>query len=239
MLPILHHDSHLVAINKPSGLLVHRSAIAPDRVTCMSILRDQLGAWVYPVHRLDRGTSGALLFALDPDTARRLNAMFAARNIDKSYLATVRGYAPESGEIDSPLSDSEGGEPVEALTNYQRLAGVELPFPVGRYQTARYSLLRLRPATGRMHQLRRHMAHIRHPIIGDTVHGEGRHNRLFREKFGIWRLLLHAESLRFRHPVTGEEITIKAPLTEELKELFDLLGFISGDDTSTASIGTP
>jgi tRNA pseudouridine65 synthase len=225
MLDILYNDGALVAVAKPSGLLVHRSSEATDRITCMTILRDQLGARVHPAHRLDRGTSGVLLFSLDADTARSLASAFAGREVKKRYLAVTRGFPPDEGIIDYPLAEEPGDEPVEAVTAYRSLARVELPWPVGRYQTARYSLLLAEPATGRRHQIRRHMAHIRHPIVGDIVHGEGRHNRLFRERFGVRRLLLHAWSVELPHPATGELVRIEAPVPQELRVLFLALGW--------------
>lgn len=225
MLDILYNDGALVAVAKPSGLLVHRSSEATDRITCMTILRDQLGARVHPAHRLDRGTSGVLLFSLDPDTARSVASSFAGRDVKKHYLTVTRGYAPDEGTIDYPLAEEPGDEAAEAVTSYRTLARVELPWQVGRYATARYSLLLADPMTGRRHQIRRHMAHIRHPIVGDIVHGEGRHNRLYRERFGIHRLLLHAWRVELPHPRTGEQLRIEAPLPEELRSLFSMLGW--------------
>lgn len=225
MVDILFSDDILVAVNKPSGLLVHRTALANDRDTVMTRLRDALGRWVYPLHRLDRGTSGVLLFALDPETAAAMAAQFAERAMEKRYLTVVRGYAPETGRIDSPLAEEERGMPVDAITEFSRLATIELPIPIGRYPTARYSLLEVTPFTGRTHQIRRHMAHIRHPVVGDIVHGEGRHNRLFRERFDLHRLLLHARSLAFAHPRSGEHLELAAPLPDELAELFARFGW--------------
>lgn len=221
---ILYRDARLVAVDKPSGLLVHRTGAASgERETCMTILRNRLRQWVYPVHRLDRGASGVLLFALDQEAARRVTEVFTERRVRKTYLAVVRGVLPEAGEIDYPLVEEPGKEPAEARTRYERLAFCELPYPVGRYATSRYSLARVEPLTGRMHQIRRHMAHLRHPLIGDANHGDGRHNRFFREKFGVSRLLLHAAALRLPHPDTGAELTIEAPLPEDLADLFEVL----------------
>jgi tRNA pseudouridine65 synthase len=224
-LPILHHDAWLVAIAKPPGLAVHRSEQVHDRAPALQRLRDQLGCWVYPVHRLDRGTSGVLLFALDPETARAVGDTLARRDVDKRYLAVVRGHAPEHADIDYPLHEHPDAPPQAARTTLQRLGTVELPIPVGRYPQARYSLVELRPHSGRLHQLRKHMAHLRHPIVGDVRHGEGRHNRLFREHFGVHRMLLHARSLALPHPVTGESLALRAPLDPELEQLLATLGW--------------
>lgn len=245
MLDLLYQDASLVAIVKPSGLLVHPSGAAPDRSTCLSLLRAQLRRWVYPVHRLDRGASGVLLFALDPDTAGVVGRAFADRLVSKTYLAVTRGVLPDDGLIDAPLADDPAGngrrgsparadkEPAEARTTFRRLADVELPYPVGRYATARYSLAEIEPLTGRTHQIRRHMAHIRHPLVGDVTWGEGRHNRLFREVFGVHRLLLHASVLRLPHPKTGEDLVLRAPIPSDLTALFDRLGFIAALDRLT------
>jgi len=225
MLDILYNDAGIVAIAKPSGLLVHRTGMAADRETCMSLLRDQLGERVYPIHRLDRGTSGVLLFALSPERARTLSHLFRTRAVTKRYLAVARGWAPEAAYIDHPFTDPDEEITIDAQTMLRRLATVELPIPVGRYGTARYSLVLAEPVTGRRHQIRRHLAHISHPVIGDSTHGEGRQNRLFRERFGLRRLLLHASRLSFPHPERGEAIHITAPLPEELRVLFEEFGW--------------
>lgn len=223
MLEIIYQDQWLVAINKPSGLLVHRSMIDRHETRfAIQLLRDQIGQRVYPLHRLDKPTSGVLLFALDQETARFMGESFSQHETKKQYLAVVRGYTLEQGVIDYPLKEQldkmtdakadqdKAAQP--AITVYQQLATVELPFAVGRYGTARYSLLRLTPQTGRKHQLRRHLKHIFHPIVGDTSHGDGKHNTLFREQFDCHRLLLHAESLEIEHPHSGEKLSLHAGL---------------------------
>jgi tRNA pseudouridine65 synthase len=219
-LELLYCDEHLVAINKPSGLLVHRSPIDRHETRfALQVLRDQLGRRVYPVHRLDKPTSGVLLFALDRDIAAPLCRQFEQRQVGKRYLAVVRGYCPAEGQIDHPIRDDpdplaglDRGPPREALTRYRCLATVELPHAVERYPTSRYSLVALSPETGRKHQLRRHLKHIGHPIIGDAKHGKGVHNRFFREHFQAGRLLLTCAELRLRHPVTGAPLLLHAAL---------------------------
>ncbi|WP_038141498.1 tRNA pseudouridine(65) synthase TruC [Thiothrix lacustris] len=234
ILEILYRDEYLVAINKPSGLLVHRSLIDRHETRfAIQITRDQIGQKVYPVHRLDKPTSGVLLFALDSDTARLLNAQFIAGLVQKTYLAVVRGHTDASGIIDYPLkeeldklSDAHADQDKlaqEAITHYRRLATTELPYPVGRYASARYSLLELQPKTGRKHQLRRHMKHIFHPIVGDTTHGDGKHNSLFREQFACQRLLLHASSLHLTHPHTHEALMLEAIPPEDFGDVVRLL----------------
>ncbi len=236
-LPILYQDPHLVAINKPSGLLVHRSDI--DRYetqNAMARLRNQLSQWVYPIHRLDKPTSGVLLFALDSDTARLMGNAFEAQQVSKTYLAIVRGVTKESELIDYPLqelrdklTDSQAAQnkPAQAAkTEYRRLATIELPYSVGRYPSARFSLLRITPSTGRRRQIRRHLKHIFHPIIGDTSYGDGKQNRLFREHLKSQRLLLHAHQIDFTQPHSGQKIQVQAPLDETLERLVRNLDWI-------------
>lgn len=224
-LTLLYRDAHYIAVDKPAGLLVHRTRISEDNRFLLQQLRDQIGRRVYPVHRLDRPTSGVLVFGLDSEAARRLVQQFEQRQVQKRYLAVVRGYAAESALIDYPLREEAHKAPQPAVTRYRRLATVELPVAVGRYATARYSLLEVRPETGRMHQIRKHMKHIFHPVVGDTTHGDGRHNRLFRERFGVYRLLLMATELGFVHPYSGAALTISAQPDPQLAELFERLGF--------------
>ncbi|WP_161887764.1 pseudouridine synthase [Pontibacter russatus] len=229
MLEIIYEDAQYVAINKPNGLLVHRTRIAEEKKEfALQQLRDQLGYHLYPVHRLDRGTSGVLLFAKTPEAAVPLMKAFGQRQPDKIYLAIVRGYTPESGSIDSPIrpdKDHRHKEPQEAITHYSRLATIELPIPVGPYLTARYSLVRIKPETGRMHQIRKHFAHIRHYIVGDKRHGDWRHNRMFEEELNSPHLLLHAAALTFQQPFTGATVKVKAPLPENMRRLCHQFGW--------------
>lgn len=225
-LDILFHDEYLVAINKPEGLLVHRSWIDRHETRfALQLLRDQIGQKVYPVHRLDKPTSGVLLFALDSVTARDVGEQFSSGLIKKDYVAVVRGHTDASGVIDYAMREehdriadalADNDKPAQAaITRYQRLADCELPFAVGRYQTARYSLVALQPETGRKHQLRRHLKHIFHHIIGDTTHGDGKHNTFFREHFDCNRLMLASTRIQLNHPGTGGalEIVAKPPLS--------------------------
>lgn len=220
-----------MAINKPSGLLVHRSPIDRHETEfAVQILRDQIGQFVYPVHRLDKPTSGVLLFALDKESAKLMSEQFRSRESKKSYLAVVRGYIDESGVIEHALSvkldkiadkdSSNDKEAQEATTHYRRVATVEIPFAVGKYDKTRYSLVSLEPQTGRKHQLRRHMKHISHHILGDTKYGRGEHNKLIREEFNCHRMLLHASSLQIKHPYTNDTLIIKAPLDETFKAIY-------------------
>lgn len=228
----IYRDPWLLAVHKPAGLLVHRSPIDKHETEFALQYARALngGEHVYPVHRLDRPTSGVLLFARDPDTARTVGQAMMAGEVSKTYLAVVRGWTPESGTIDHPLKDEpedrrlHGTEqPVrDALTHYRRLATTEIPVEIERYPTSRYSLVELYPKTGRKHQLRRHMKHINHPIIGDANHGRGRHNRYFAERFGQGRLMLAATELALTHPVTGEELVLKAPPEQSFMDVLSI-----------------
>jgi tRNA pseudouridine65 synthase len=235
-LEVLYRDDQLVAVNKPAGLLVHRTGIdAGETRFAVQILRDQLGAPVYPVHRLDKPTSGVLLFGLDSAVARALAAFFANRQVRKTYLAIVRGFVDDVGEIDYPLKETYDGKgtcprpdcvsPRSAVTRYRCLDRFEVPRPVGRHPTGRYSLVEVRPETGRRHQIRRHLKHVAHPIVGDVRYGDGRHNRLFRECFSCSRMLLAATEIAFDHPHTRELLTINAPLASAFASVIrDLRG---------------
>lgn len=237
MLTILHRDDRLVAIDKPSGWLVHRSNLDRHETRILvQALRDQLGQYVYPAHRLDKGTSGVMLFALDPAAARQLGEQFEQHGVRKTYWAVVRGWPPESGFIDHPIRnerDEYGDVPESAvaqpaITRFRRLATVELPHAVDRYPTSRYALVELQPLTGRRHQLRRHMKHIAHPIIGDATHGKGSHNRWFQAEFGCDRLLLACTELSFRHPADGREMTLRAPVGDRFAALLARLDWPGG-----------
>ena len=222
-LPILYQDKYIVAVNKPAGLLVHRTRLdIHETMFALQMVRDMMGCYVYPLHRLDKPTSGVLLFALDKDSAGIISEFFRTGQIRKKYLAVVRGYTEERGVIDHPLREIYDGivnprekedlELESAVTEYRRLDKVELPFQVNRFPTSRYSLVEITPHTGRRRQIRRHMKHISHPIIGDVNYGKGEHNRFFREHFGCYRLLLAAMELDFIHPWNNERLIIRAPL---------------------------
>lgn len=236
MLDILYHDDHMVAINKPSGLLVHRSLIdAGAQEFALQLTRDQIGQRVYPVHRLDRPTSGVLLFALSSDIARRLSSQFVEQQIRKQYLALVRGHIQDFGRIDYPLKEEQdkltdrkankNKEAQSAVTDYHAIERRELPHAVGRYASARYTLTSLVPHTGRKHQLRRHMKHVFHPIVGDTTHGDGKQNTFVRQQYHCQRLMLHAASLRFAHPVNKEAVELQAPLHDDMRGVLAAMGF--------------
>ena len=226
-LTILYRDEHLVAIDKPAGLLVHRTQLAADeQQAAVQLLRDQLGQPVWPVHRLDRGTSGVLLFALSAEIASLLGPMFEAGVPDKRYLALVRGWpGDDEGLIDHPLArdpelPSTGQPMLDAQTRWRCRARIELPVATAaRHPTTRVALLDLWPSQGRRHQIRRHLKHIAHPIIGDATHGKGPLNRVLAAHLGLQRLWLHAAELALPHPVTHEPLRITAEPGPEWRQL--------------------
>jgi len=222
-LEILYQDEYIIAINKLHGLLVHQSPIARDASEfAIQLLRDQIGKKVFPVHRLDRKTSGVLLFAFDKDVNRVLTEQFTAKQIDKRYIAIVRGFAPEEMLIDYALY-KDNGVLQEAQTLIKRMQTAEIYLPSGKHQTSRYSLVEAFPYTGRMHQIRKHLAHILHPIIGDRPHGCNKQNKLWLEKFDMNTMMLHGASLKLNHPVTNEVLEIKAEPQSEFKRVVELL----------------
>jgi len=217
MLEILFQDEHFVAVNKPHGLLVHRSSIAADAEEfALQIIRDQLNQKVFPVHRLDRKTSGVLLFALSSESAQKLQSQLENPKTQKTYLAIVRGYFPDAIEVDHPLTNDRG-KTQDAFTSFQTVCRTEIDIPFGKHPTSRYSLIKAFPKTGRMHQIRKHLNHLRHPIIGDRPHGCNKQNKLFKEKWNMTTMMLHAMELEMDHPVSNEPMTIKAPLFETFK----------------------
>ncbi|GAA3978917.1 tRNA pseudouridine(65) synthase TruC [Pedobacter ginsengiterrae] len=223
MLEIIYQDENLIAINKPHGLLVHQSSIARDATEfALQMLRDQVGKHVSPVHRLDRKTSGILLFAFDKESEIAMHQQFMNTETDKKYLAILRGFTPDSMDIDYPLA-KENGTLQDAFTAFRTLQRAEVDVAFGKHPTSRYSLIEATPKTGRMHQLRRHFSHILHPIIGDRTHGCNKQNKFFLEQWNMTTMLLHASELSFKHPITSEPIHLKANLHEEFKRVMDFM----------------
>lgn len=229
-LPVLHLDDTLAIVDKPAGLMVHDSALARGETDfAADRLREQFGRPIFLVHRLDRATSGCLLLAFDRDTASALGKTLMSGEVEKAYWAVCRGWTEEAFEIDHPL-DGGPGKPVKkpAITRFRRLASAELDVPSTGFPTSRYSLLEVRPETGRFRQIRRHLKHASHHLIGDTSHGDGRHNRSFR-MMGIHRMLLHARRLAFTHPLTGMRIQAIAPPDAEFAKALALFDFVMAD----------
>ena len=203
---LLHQDARLIAVDKPSGMLVHRG-MGRDAITLADLVRDELKQPVFAAHRLDRPTSGVVLFSLDADTARAVQAQFEQGLVQKKYWAIVRGVMPKEIVVDHPVPKSEGGERVAAQTSFERL-----------YEGDGFSVVIATPHTGRFHQIRRHVRHLSHPIFGDTNYGKSSENRAFRERCGLARLGLHALSLSITHPATNAPITFHAPLADDLRD---------------------
>lgn len=223
MLEIIYEDENLIAINKPHGLLVHQSSTARDATEfALQLLRDQVGKHVSPVHRLDRKTSGILLFAFDKPSEIAMHQQFMNTETDKKYLAVLRGYTPDVMDIDYPLA-KENGTMQDAFTSFKTLQRAEVDVAFGKHPTSRYSLVEATPKTGRMHQLRRHFSHILHPIIGDRTHGCNKQNKFFKEQWDMTTMLLHASELSFMHPVTQKQIHLKAGLHDEFKRVMDFM----------------
>ena len=244
MIEILYQDDALIAVNKPAGLAVHRSKMVGNAEEFLiDLLREQLGGNVYLAHRLDRATSGVLLIARSSEMAAALGEQFMGRSVRKQYLAVVRGWPePEEGLIDYALPGSrETGPRREASTRYQRLATIEVPIALGRYPQQRYALVHAEPLTGRFRQIRKHLAHIHHPVIGDCQHGRGDHNRLYKQYFSCHRMLLHARRLQFAHPLNGRPMVIDAALDREYRDLLARFGWSLPplDHDATESAITP
>lgn len=221
-LEILYQDEQLVVINKPAGIMVHRSSITEDKIFLLQILRNQIKQRVYPIHRLDRGTSGVLLFGKTREEAGRIQNLIQENKLSKIYLAIIRGFVDEEGTIDYPLSSDPHKAKQEAISHYKKLSQNELPFSVNRYPTSRYSLVEVRTETGRFHQIRKHFAHLRHPVIGDKKHGDCKHNKFFSTQHDLSGMMLHAKSTSF---LTAEhkQINIEASLPSHFEKMLNKL----------------
>jgi tRNA pseudouridine65 synthase len=239
-LTILYQDEFLVAIDKPPGLFVHRSYMDKDEIYfALQLVRDMVGQYVYPLHRLDRPTSGILLFALTEEIARIMGQAFTDKTIKKTYFALTRGHLLNEGVVDYPLKEkldklgdknvNQNKDAQSAVTQYQSVAIASLPISLGRYDNVRYSLIKLLPETGRRHQIRRHLAHLRHPIIGDINYGDNKQNPFFIEQFGFKRLMLIAKSLSFKHPINHSLITINCQFDNQWLSVFERLSWSEND----------
>lgn len=226
---ILFEDEFFVAINKPSGIMVHRTGLSEDKVFVAPLLQEQLGGIkVFPTHRIDRGSSGVLVFAKSSEAAKHLGEQFMGKTIDKKYLALLRGWLDEPATIDYALTDKDSNKgPLDAITRYNPIGKSEIDAPIGlRYPTARFSLVEAMPETGRRHQIRKHFAHIHHPIIGDVRHGDVKQNKYFRDVFNMRRMMLHAASITFEHPEKQARLTIEASIGEDFRHGLELANLI-------------
>lgn len=223
MLEIVYQDDWCVAINKPHGLLDHRSSIAADADEfAVQLLRDQVGFPVFPVHRLDRKTSGVLLFACKADYAAQFQSAMQCADAQKRYLALVRGFFQDEIALDYPLTRDDG-KVQEAQTNFFKIEHFELSIPFGGFQTSRYSLIEALPKTGRMHQIRKHLNHLRHPIIGDRPHGCNKQNKLFLERWNMNTMLLHAKCLALKHPYLGTQLNLEAEMSDVFSGVLEMM----------------
>ncbi len=223
--PILYEDESIVAINKPSGIMVHPTKITEDKQFIVPLLSAQIKEEVFAIHRIDRGTSGILLLGKNKTVVRELSNQFMERKVDKMYLAITRGFAPESEEVDYPIAREPHLPKRKAITHIKTIHTQELPFAIGPYQQSRYSVVKAFPETGRRHQIRRHLSHLHYPVIGDRKHGDNKHNKYWQENIDIHRMLLHARELAFMHPVSKELMRLKAPFDDTFQKAFELLGF--------------
>jgi tRNA pseudouridine65 synthase len=236
VLKILYQDEYIVAVDKPAGLFVHRSYMDKEEIYfALQLVRDQIGQYVYPLHRLDRPTSGVLLFGLSEDIARLMGQAFTDKKIQKTYFALTRGHLLGADKIDHPLKEkldklgdknvSVDKAPQDAITHYQSVLTASLPIALGKFDSVRYSLIKLLPTTGRRHQIRRHLAHLRHPIIGDINYGDNKQNPFFIKHFGYKRLMLLAKKVEFEHPITKVIVTIEADFDPQWLRVFDELSW--------------
>ncbi len=219
---IVHEDDYMVVVNKPNNFIIHESHYARNirETTLLEFLEQQLGYQVYPAHRLDRKTSGIILLLKEKQLVAQFQKLFTSNTIQKTYYAITRGFSPNFGTIDSPVKNDDTGIYKDALTKYETITTVTLDIPVHPYNNSRYSLIKLMPETGRMHQLRKHLNKISHPIVGDYKYGDRFHNRMFETKLNCIYMFLHAYSIDFQHPITKENLSLKAKFPQDWERLF-------------------
>ncbi|CAM1340618.1 pseudouridine synthase [Tenacibaculum aestuarii] len=226
---ILYEDDYIVCASKPNNVVVHHahhSRNVADEASLLQLLQEQCGEKMYPIHRLDRKTSGILLLAKKSEYVAKFQELFMNNQIQKTYYGIVRGHAPESKIIDSPVKGRDANVHKDAETHLSTLKTVTVDIPVKPYDTSRYSLVKLMPKTGRLHQLRIHMNKISHPLIGDPKYGDKNHNMMFLENFNCENLFLHARSLEFLHPYSNEKLEIIAELPENWNTVFERFNWV-------------
>jgi len=223
-LEIIFEDPYFICVNKPNNVLVHHahhSRNVADEDSLLQRIKDEIGLKVYPIHRLDRKTSGIIILAKEKEFVSKFQELFTHHDIQKTYFGVVRGFAPETKTIDSPVKGRDANVHKEALTTLKTLEKITLNIPVKPYDSSRYSLVELSPKTGRMHQLRVHTNKISHPLIGDAKYGDKNHDTMYHKNFGWSNLFLHAGKLEFTHPFTSEKLILKATFPTDWIALFE------------------
>ncbi len=223
-LEIIYEDAYLLCVSKPNNVLVHHahhSRNVADEDSLLQLIENELGIKAYPIHRLDRKTSGIIMLAKETKYVSKFQELFTNNEIQKTYFGVVRGYSPDSKTIDSPVKGRDANVHKEALTHLRTLEKITLDIPVKPYDSSRYSLVELAPKTGRMHQLRVHSNKISHPLIGDSKYGDKNHDVMFDENFGWTNMFLHAGKLEFTHPFSSEALVLKATFPKDWIALFD------------------
>jgi tRNA pseudouridine65 synthase len=223
-LDIIFEDQFIICVNKPNNMVVHHayhSRNVADEIALLQLIQAEKGIKVYPIHRLDRKTSGIILLAKETIHVSKFQELFTNNEIEKTYYGVVRGFSPESKTIDSPVKGRDASIHKDALTYLKTLEQIVLEIPVKPYDSSRYSLVELKPKTGRMHQLRVHTSKISHPLIGDIKYGDKNHDLMFEENFGWKNMFLHAGHLKFKHPFSEEVLILKANFPKDWISLFE------------------
>ncbi|WP_299104587.1 pseudouridine synthase [uncultured Tenacibaculum sp.] len=225
-LEIIYEDDFIIGVSKPNNMLVHHSDYSKnvsEEASLIQLLYSQIGHKLYPLHRLDRKTSGIILLSKAPEFVAEFQQLFYNSKIEKIYYGLVRGYSPQELLINTPVKGRDSNVYKDAETHLETKESIEINIPVTPYNTARYSIVKLTPKTGRLHQLRIHMNKISFPLIGDPKYGDNNHNHMFKEKFDCNNLFLHAYSLEFTHPYTNKQVILKTPFPNhwiKIKEAF-------------------
>lgn len=223
-LEVIFEDEYIICVNKPNNVLVHHahhSRNVADEDSLLQLIFNHKKIKVYPIHRLDRKTSGAILLAKNKEIVSKFQKLFTINEIQKTYFGVVRGFSPDSKIINSPVKGRDAKVHKEALTYLKTLANIVLNIPVKPYDSSRYSLVELSPKTGRMHQLRVHSNKISHPLIGDPKYGDKNHNLMFENNFDMKNMFLHAGKLEFKHPFTLKSLSLNASFSDDWTELFE------------------
>ena len=222
-LEIIYQDNYCLLVTKPNNVLVHHAHHSRNKIeeeSLIQLIENQFGKRYYPIHRLDRKTSGIILLASKREYVASFQALFTNNEIQKIYYGVVRGFSQDNKIINSPVKGRDALVYREAETHLNCLDKIELNIPVKPYDSSRYSLVELRPKTGRMHQLRIHMNKVSTPLINDAKYGDKNHDLMYAKQFGWKNLFLHAGSLEFIHPFTNKKLILKSSFSEDWVQLF-------------------